>query len=210
MSYLNLSRGITTLSGGEFQRLRLAKIFDGSICGITLVLDEPSSSLYPDEIKVVAELIKELKEKNTIIIVDHNFAMEEIADAFYYLKRNEGSGKSELVKKEVLKKSQIYELSPKFFLGCELRCIELKNTFVKFKGSLQIPDKTLVSICGQSGSGKSILLKELIQYSLDDYIYVSQKPIKGNITSSIGTYLGITNEIKKIFIKYTKIKQDDF
>ena len=210
LSYLNLSRGITTLSGGEFQRLRLAKIFDGSICGITLVLDEPSSSLYPDEIKVIAELIKELKKKNTIIIVDHNFAMEEIADAFYYLQRNESSGKSGLVKKEVLKQSQIYELCPKFFLGRELRCIELKNTFVKFKGSLQIPDKTLVSICGQSGSGKSILLKELIQYSLDDYIYVSQKPIKGNITSSIGTYLGLTNEIKKIFIKNTKIKQDDF
>lgn len=210
LSYLNLSRGITTLSGGEFQRLRLAKIFDGSICGITVVLDEPSSSLYPDEIKIVAELIKELREKNTVIIVDHNCAMEKIADVFYYLKRSEVSGKSELVKKEVLKKSQIYKLAPKFFLGYEPRGIELKNDFVKFKGSIHIPKKSLVSICGQSGSGKSIILKELIHFSLDDYIYVSQKPIKGNITSSVGTYLGLINEIKKIFIKNTKIKQDDF
>ncbi|WP_127147807.1 ATP-binding cassette domain-containing protein [Veillonella sp. VA139] len=210
LSYLNLSRGITTLSGGEFQRLRLAKIFDGSICGITVVLDEPSSSLYPDEIKIVAELIKELREKNTVIIVDHNFEMEEIADVFYYLKRSEVSGKSELVKKEILKKSQIYKLAPKFFLGYEPRCIELKNEFVKFKGSIHIPKKSLVSICGQSGSGKSIILKELLPFSLDDYIYVSQKPIKGNITSSVGTYLGLISEIKKMFIKNTKIKQEDF
>ena len=210
LSYLNLSRGITTLSGGEFQRLRLAKIFDGSICGITVVLDEPSSSLYPDEIKIVAGLIKELREKNTVIVVDHNFEMEEIADVFYYLKRSEVSGKSELVKKEVLKKSQIYKLAPKFFLGYEPRCIELKNEFVKFKGSIHIPKKSLVSICGQSGSGKSIVLKELLPFSLDDYIYVSQKPIKGNITSSVGTYLGLISEIKKIFIKNTKIKQEDF
>lgn len=210
LSYLNLSRGITTLSGGEFQRLRLAKIFDGSICGITVVLDEPSSSLYPDEIKIVTELIKELREKNTVIIVDHNFAMEEIADVFYYLKRSEVSGKSELVKKEILKKSQICKLAPKFFLGYEPRCIELKNEFVKFKGSIHIPKKSLVSICGQSGSGKSIILKELLPFSLDDYIYVSQKPIKGNITSSVGTYLGLISEIKKMFIKNTKIKQEDF
>ena len=210
LGYLNLSRGITTLSGGEFQRLRLAKIFDGSICGITVVLDEPSSSLYPDEIKIVAGLIKELREKNTVIIVDHNFAMEEIADVFYYLKRSEVSGKSELVKKEILKKSQIYKLAPKFFLGYEPRCIELKNEFVKFKGSIHIPKKSLVSICGQSGAGKSIILKELLSFSLDDYIYVSQKPIKGNITSSVGTYLGLISEIKKMFIKNTKIKQEDF
>lgn len=210
LSYLNLSRGITTLSGGEFQRLRLAKIFDGSICGITIVLDEPASSLYPDEIKVVAELIKELREKNTIIIVDHNFAMEEISDTSYYLIRNEVSGKSDLVKKEDLEKSQIYKLTPIFFLGGEIRCIELKNQFVKFKGSLRIPNKTLVSICGQSGVGKSLILKELLQFSFDDYMYVSQKPIKGNITSSVGTYLGLINEIKKMFIKNTKIKQDDF
>lgn len=210
LSYLNLSRGITTLSGGEFQRLRLAKIFDGSICGITVVLDEPSSSLYPDEIKIVAELIKELREKNTVIIVDHNFEMEEIADVFYYLKRSEVSGKSELVKKEILKKSQICKLAPKFFLGYEPRCIELKNEFVKFKGSIHIPKKSLVSICGQSGAGKSIILKELLSFSLDDYIYVSQKPIKGNITSSVGTYLGLISEIKKMFIKNTKIKQEDF
>ena len=210
LSYLNLSRGVTTLSGGEFQRLRLAKIFDGSICGITVVLDEPSSSLYPDEIKIVAGLIKELKEKNTVIIVDHNFEMEEIADIFYYLKRSEVSGKSELVKKEILKKSQIYKLALKFFLGYEPRCIELKNEFVKFKGSIHIPKKSLVSICGQSGSGKSIILKELLPFSLDDYIYVSQKPIKGNITSSVGTYLGLISEIKKMFIKNTKIKQEDF
>lgn len=210
LSYLNLSRGITTLSGGEFQRLRLAKIFDGSICRITVVLDEPSNSLYPDEIKIVAGLIKELREKNTVIIVDHNFAMEEISDASYYLKRNEASGKSDLVKKEDLEKSQIYKLTAIFFLGCETRCIELKNAFVKFKGILKIPNKTLVSICGQSGVGKSIILKEVLPFSLDDYIYVSQKPIKGNITSSVGTYLGLISEIKKIFIKNTKIKQEDF
>ena len=149
---------------------------------------------------------QKLEEAKTKLEAELNKDKETLKE----LETSSGLTNEEEVKKEVLKQSQIYELSPKFFLGCELRCIELKNTFIKFKDSLQIPDKTLVSICGQSGVGKSILLKELIQFSLDDYIYVSQKPIKGNITSSVGTYLGLISEIKKMFIKNTEIKQEDF
>jgi excinuclease ABC subunit A len=68
-----LNRGIDTLSGGEIQRLRLAKQLGNKLTGIIYVLDEPTIGLDDREIQRAINSIKKLKEMgNTIIVVEHN------------------------------------------------------------------------------------------------------------------------------------------
>ena len=49
LGYLNFNRAISSLSGGELQRLRLSKILNTQFNNILYVLDEPSASLHPSE-----------------------------------------------------------------------------------------------------------------------------------------------------------------
>lgn len=62
-------------------------------------------------------------------------------------------------------------------------------------------NETLNVICGTSGCGKSVILREFLPYVIDGYEYISQKPIKGNINSTIGTYTGLADETSKLFAK---------
>lgn len=73
LGYLSLRRSIDTLSGGEIQRLRLAKQLGNKLTGIIYVLDEPTIGLDHKEIVKVIAAIKKLKDMgNTIIVVEHN------------------------------------------------------------------------------------------------------------------------------------------
>ena len=73
LGYLMLTRGVDTLSGGEIQRLRLAKQLWNKLTGIIYVLDEPTIGLDTWEIKKAIASINKLKEMgNTIIVVEHN------------------------------------------------------------------------------------------------------------------------------------------
>lgn len=73
MSYITTLRQIDTLSGGEIQRLRLAKQLGNKLTGIIYVLDEPTIGLDTGEIERVIWAIKWLKDMwNTIIVVEHN------------------------------------------------------------------------------------------------------------------------------------------
>ncbi|UFX83003.1 excinuclease ABC subunit UvrA [Candidatus Absconditicoccus praedator] len=73
LEHISLSRQIGTLSGGEVQRLRLAKQLGNRLTGIIYVLDEPTIGLDDKEIKKTIKAIKQLKQMgNTIIVVEHN------------------------------------------------------------------------------------------------------------------------------------------
>lgn len=210
LGHLNLSRGITTLSGGELQRLRLAKILSGSLSGITLVLDEPTSSLHPDEVSQLSKLLSIFKKRNTLIIVEHNSLLATISDQHYYLSRVDGKDKATLISKANYQKQQSYSLLPRFFSGNSFKDIDLNSTYIDYTGKINIPVQSLLGLCGSSGCGKSTILKTILPDYLKDYIYVSQKPIKGNINSSIGSYTGVLEDIRKLYIKYTDLEKKDF
>lgn len=73
LGYLMLTRGVDTISGGEIQRLRLAKQLGNKLTGIIYVLDEPTIGLDTWEIKKAITAIKKLQTMgNTIIVVEHN------------------------------------------------------------------------------------------------------------------------------------------
>ncbi len=81
LDYLMTIRQIDTLSGGEIQRLRLAKQLWNKLTGIVYVLDEPTIGLDIGEIQKAIKAIKQLKAMgNTIIVVEHNEEFIEASD----------------------------------------------------------------------------------------------------------------------------------
>jgi excinuclease ABC subunit A len=81
LDYLMTIRQIDTLSGGEIQRLRLAKQLGNKLTGIVYVLDEPTIGLDIGEIEKAITAIKKLKAMgNTIVVVEHNEEFIQASD----------------------------------------------------------------------------------------------------------------------------------
>jgi excinuclease ABC subunit A len=81
LSYLTLSRGAGTLSGGEAQRIRLATQIGSGLVGVLYVLDEPSIGLHQRDNRRLIETLQRLRDLgNTLIIVEHDEETIEAAD----------------------------------------------------------------------------------------------------------------------------------
>jgi excinuclease ABC subunit A len=73
LTYLSLSRGAGTLSGGEAQRIRLATQIGSGLTGVLYVLDEPSIGLHQrDNRRLIDTLVKLRDLGNTLIVVEHD------------------------------------------------------------------------------------------------------------------------------------------
>ena len=91
LPYFSLSRPISTLSGGEAQRIRLASQIGSQLVGITYVLDEPSIGLHQhDNYKLIASLKRLRDLGNTVIVVEHDKATIEESD--YIIDIGPGAG----------------------------------------------------------------------------------------------------------------------
>jgi len=82
LSYITLGQNATTLSGGEAQRIKLAKELSKIDTGKTLyILDEPTTGLHFHDIKQLLSVIGRLREReNTIVIIEHNLDVIKTAD----------------------------------------------------------------------------------------------------------------------------------
>lgn len=82
LSYLHLGQSATTLSGGEAQRVKLAKELSRRDTGSTLyLLDEPTTGLHFHDIKQLLDVLKALRDQgNTILIIEHNLDVIKTAD----------------------------------------------------------------------------------------------------------------------------------
>ena len=82
LSYIKLGQSATTLSGGEAQRIKLAKELSRRSTGSTLyILDEPTTGLHFHDIEQLLRVIQRLKALgNTIVIIEHNLDVVKTAD----------------------------------------------------------------------------------------------------------------------------------
>ena len=82
LGYLTLGQASTTISGGEAQRVKLATELAKRDTGKTLyVLDEPTTGLHFEDIKVLMNVLKKLVDKgNTVLIIEHNMDVIKLAD----------------------------------------------------------------------------------------------------------------------------------
>lgn len=82
LSYIGLGQSATTLSGGEAQRVKLAKELSRHDTGNTLyILDEPTTGLHFHDVKQLLDVLHHLRDRgNTIIIIEHNLDVIKTAD----------------------------------------------------------------------------------------------------------------------------------
>lgn len=82
LGYLQLGQNATTLSGGEAQRIKLAKELSRRSTGRTVyILDEPSTGLHFDDIKKLISILQMLVDQgNTVIVIEHNLDIIKVAD----------------------------------------------------------------------------------------------------------------------------------
>ena len=82
LGYIKIGQSATTLSGGEAQRVKLAKELSKRSTGKTLyILDEPTTGLHVDDIKKLLDVLHKLVDKgNTVLVIEHNMDIIKTAD----------------------------------------------------------------------------------------------------------------------------------
>ncbi|MCO4814497.1 MAG: excinuclease ABC subunit UvrA [Flavobacteriales bacterium] len=82
LGYVKLGQPSTTLSGGEAQRIKLSAELSKKGTGNTMyILDEPSTGLHFEDIKMLLEVLKRLVEGgNTVLVIEHNLDIVKVAD----------------------------------------------------------------------------------------------------------------------------------
>jgi len=202
LDYLTLNRKADTLSGGEFQRVRLATQLGSKLSGVLYILDEPSVGLHPRDQERLILTLKKLRDLgNTCVVVEHD--PNTILSADWVIEIGPGAGKKggkivfegeprDLLKAQTItgdylsqrKKveigEKILEKPEKFLIIKGAREHNLKNIDVK------IPLERFVCITGVSGSGKSTLVCDILVPALMKKFYKS-KVTPGRHEKILGT-----------------------
>ena len=99
MGYVKLGQSATTLSGGEAQRIKLARELSKRSTGKTLyILDEPTTGLHFDDIRKLLDVLNRLADAgNTLLVIEHNLDMMKAADFILDLGPEGGAGGGEVV-----------------------------------------------------------------------------------------------------------------
>ncbi|MEW5677102.1 excinuclease ABC subunit UvrA [Flavobacterium enshiense] len=114
LGYITMGQQSTTLSGGEAQRIKLATELSKKDTGNTFyILDEPTTGLHFEDIRVLMEVINKLVEKgNTVLIIEHNLDVIKLADYIIDIGYEGGKGGGQLIAKgtpeEVIKNKNSY------------------------------------------------------------------------------------------------------
>jgi excinuclease ABC subunit A len=99
LSYIKLGQSATTLSGGEAQRIKLAKELSKRDTGNTLyILDEPTTGLHFHDIELLLTVLHRLRDHgNTIVVIEHNLDVIKTADWLVDLGPEGGSGGGQII-----------------------------------------------------------------------------------------------------------------
>jgi excinuclease ABC subunit A len=99
LGYVKVGQQATTLSGGEAQRVKLAKELSKRATGRTMyILDEPTTGLHFDDVRSLLEVLQELVDNgNTIVVIEHNLDVIKVADWIIDLGPDGGDGGGEIV-----------------------------------------------------------------------------------------------------------------
>ena len=214
LGYLSLSRGTGTLSGGEAQRIKIAKYINSALTDMVYVLDEPSVGLHPQDIIRLKKSLYHLRDHgNTILIVEHHREIIAMADHVVDMGPEAGGRggeimfegsyadllKSDTITGRMLRshsemKSQVRRPTDTFRVE-NATLHNLKNLTVDF------PLGVMTVVAGVAGSGKSSLMEVFQQQCDRETIFIGQKNIGINLRSTPATYLDIADTIRKLFAK---------
>ena len=216
VGYLSLNRSVATLSGGESQRVKMARQLDCDLVDMMYIMDEPSIGLHPKDINKLIEILIRLKEKsNSVFVVEHDPSLIKCADhiidigpkagnlggEIVYCGPFEGLKKSKGLTAEYLNRNEEINNNRKKWHDY----IEIKNASLhNLKNvSTKIPKGVLTCITGVAGSGKSSLINDIFVNENKDAIIIDQSPVGKSSRSNPATYIGVFDFIRKEFAKAT-------
>jgi excinuclease ABC subunit A len=184
LEYLSMNRTAGTLSGGEFQRIRLASQVGNGLVGVCYVLDEPTIGLHQRDNHRLLETLLNMRDiGNTVIVVEHDEDVIRAADYLVDLGPGAGSHGGEIIAEGTVK--EVTD-SPKSITGGYLageNSIEVPQTRrkayvrsgIRVKGAkennlrninVSFPLGVITCVTGVSGSGKSTLVNEIMYKAL--------------------------------------------
>jgi len=192
LGYLQLGRSVTTLSGGEAQRIRLAAQLGSNLCGVLYVLDEPTIGLHARDNEQLLAALEQLRARgNSLIVVEHDEETMRRADYIVDLGPGAGINGGEVVAAGTLDELLRHEDSitgkclrshKKYPTRGERRPVATARKRGAAGGSLvlrgasvhnlkdltvEFPLNRFVVVTGVSGSGKSTLIRECLLPALD-------------------------------------------
>jgi excinuclease ABC subunit A len=208
LTYLNLDRSVTTLSGGEMQRFRLIAQLNNGLQNMLYILDEPSAGLHRKDVKQLIEVLQDLKEQgNTLLVVEHCREVIESADTIIDIGPGAGihgghiiaqgsptdirANTDSITGKYLSKSVQKCNVDQKFNnMDQQLPMEELK--YLELLGAnrnnlknvdVRFPIGVISVVTGVSGSGKSTLLFDCLYLALMEAIegsHASNFALNGN------------------------------
>ena len=226
MGYLSLNRSLDTLSGGEAQRIKLARELGSDLIEVIYVMDEPTAGLHPKDVDKLLGIIKRIRDsQNTVVVVEHDAEVMKNSD--YLIEIGPGAGK---LGGNIVAKGTPEELikNPESLTGKYLNkpTSQLKTAFRKSTGSLSltnvnlhnlknvsvdIPTGVFTAVTGVSGSGKSSLIIDVFakKYA-DKVVLVDQSPLGGSPRGNAATYVGAFDLIRGLLAKENKVSKSLF
>nr|WP_157488250.1 excinuclease ABC subunit UvrA [Dyadobacter crusticola] len=218
LGYLTLNRLTSTLSGGEFQRIKLATSLGSALVGSMYILDEPSIGLHPRDTQRLVGVLESLRDLgNTLIVVEHEEEVMHAADQIIDIGPEAGTGGGHVVFQgnqediAALKASgEEYNTDPEtrshtidFLLGHDsipVPSVRRKALhFLEIKGArennlkeldVKIPLNVLTVVTGVSGSGKSTLIRKLL--------YPALMRLKGEFSEEVGRFDELIGSVDRI------------
>lgn len=195
--YLSLDRPLTSLSGGEAQRIRLATQIGTQLVGVLYILDEPSIGLHQRDNVRLIEALQQLRDLgNSVIVVEHDRDMMLQSD--YIIDMGPGAGKhggTVVAAGTPAKFLQQKSITAEFLAGNRVIAIPTQRrkghgqliTLTGCTGhnlkdvTLNLPLGQLICITGVSGSGKSTLIHQTLYPILQNHLHhASTHPLPYN------------------------------
>ena len=129
LGYIHIGQPATTLSGGEAQRVKLAKELSRRATGRTLyILDEPTTGLHFEDVRKLLEVLQALVDQgNTVVVIEHNLEVVKIADHILDMGPEGGDKGGRLIAKGT---PEEIAASPESYTGAYLKPY-LRQTFLK-------------------------------------------------------------------------------
>lgn len=224
LPYLSMNRESSTLSGGEAQRLKLVRYMGSSLCGMIYIFDEPSTGMHPRDVHRMSRLLKNLRDKgNTVLVVEHDKDIISIADEVIDIGPLAGKNGGQVMFQGSYEQLLASGTKTGIALSAEVNVkekVRTPNGYLPIRGAnthnlknvdVDIPLGILTVVTGVAGSGKSSLIRDVFAKEYQDQVVlIDQSSITATGRSTVCTFMGFFDEIRKVFAKANNVSDSLF